>query len=71
MSGNKRRRTARANASTAVTSRTTGDALTSGAPGARHGTPDTGRPPRLGSWPMWLKILDVVVRVIDVVLRLS
>ncbi|GAA3784957.1 hypothetical protein GCM10022403_019680 [Streptomyces coacervatus] len=71
MSRNKRRRMRQADASASVTDHTIGDALTGGSdPQARHGTADTGRPPRWGTLPTWLQVLDALVRVIDVVLRL-
>ncbi|MFE2276746.1 hypothetical protein ACFXAE_05665 [Streptomyces sp. NPDC059454] len=70
MSKNKRRRTARPDAATVVAGSAQGDAINDGARRARHATADTGQPPGTDFLPMWLRVLDVVVRVVDMALRL-
>ncbi|WP_327183582.1 hypothetical protein [Streptomyces sp. NBC_01334] len=70
MSRKKHRQAARANASLAAKGRSGGDALAGGVPQPRDGTPDGGRPPGTDPLPMWLRIVDIVVRVVDMALRL-
>lgn len=70
MSRKKQRQAATANASLAVKGRSGGDTLASGVPQPRDGAPDGWPPPPTDPLLTWLKIVDIVARVIDMVLRL-
>ncbi|MEU6483999.1 hypothetical protein [Streptomyces sp. NPDC046887] len=71
MDPKKHRQTPRVDASPAATGSSAGDTLAGGVPRPYDGTPDGGRPPGRDPLPLWLRIVDIVVRVVDLALRLN